>query len=255
MATTKEVLARARKEVGTTESPAGSNRTKYGRSYGMDGYAWCAMFIWWLLTTMKVEIIKSAYTPTMADWFKQKGAGFTDDSKARPGDIIFFDFPDSTRRIQHVGIVVSNEGGQLVTIEGNTSSGTSGSQDNGGGVYQRTRGYGEAVYYGRPDYDNRERLPRFDVPKSKTWFGKGDSGADVKNWQRDLNGWMRDLREKKGDKLGFDFGRIDVDGSFGKETLRATKTFQAFYELDADGRVGAHTSDKMERVRERQKAA
>lgn len=37
--TAEKVLDTARAEIGTTEYPAGSNRTKYGRAYGMDNVA------------------------------------------------------------------------------------------------------------------------------------------------------------------------------------------------------------------------
>ena len=45
--TAEKVLAVARGELGNTESPAGSNRTKYGKWFGLDGYAWCMMFVMW----------------------------------------------------------------------------------------------------------------------------------------------------------------------------------------------------------------
>lgn len=242
-ATVKEVLKLAREQLGTTESPPGTNRTKYGKAYGLDGYAWCAMFVWWVLTKADIEIIKSAYTPTMADWFGDDKRGFTKDSKAEPGDVVFFNFPDSLDRIQHVGFVVENTGSGLVTIEGNTSAGASGSQDNGGGVFRRERGYGEAVYFGRPDYG--VELSEFDLPKTKTWFGPGDSGADVRNWQRDLNGWVKNLKNKD-----FDF-KLEVTGDFDERTRKATLTFQKHYQLDADARVGRHTLRKMESIGDR----
>jgi hypothetical protein len=249
-ATREEVLKWFLAQVGTTESPPGSNQTKYGREFGLDGFAWCAMFVWVGFNRFDVPIIKSAFTPTMADWFADQKRGFTDDRRAQRGDVVFFNFPDSLDRIQHVGIVLANENGQLRTIEGNTSPSDAGSQDNGGGVFKRTRPYSFAVYYGRPAYG--ERLPRFDLPKNRTWFGPGDKGADVRNWQRHLNGWMRHLREHRKD-LAFDFGKVDVDGHFGRNTLKATQQFQHDVGLDVDGRVGKHTIAKMEAIRARQK--
>lgn len=255
-ATANKTIEHARSFVGYTETPPGSNRTRFGREYGMDGVPWCAMFVWSILTDMRVEIIKSAYTPTMAQWFKDNRIGFTDDSKIEPGDILFFDFPDSLHRIQHVGFATGKlVGGRVATIEGNTSAGSAGSQDNGGGVFSRSRGAAEIVYIGRPAYSEREKLPRFDLPKSRTWIGRGDTGADVITWQRDLNRWMRYLRHNR-KRLTFDFGRIDDDGRFDAETVKATMTFQRQHrDLDVDGRVGRATERKMEKVRARQKAA
>lgn len=254
--TAKKTIDHARSFVGYAETPPGSNRTRFGREYGMDGVPWCAMFVWSVLTDMHVPIIKSAYTPTMAQWFKDEGRGFTDDSRIEPGDILFFDFPDSLQRIQHVGFSLGKMvGGRVGTIEGNTSSGSAGSQDNGGGVYSRSRGAAEIVYIGRPAYAEHQKLPRFDLPRSRTWLGRGDEGADVITWQRDLNRWMAHLRQNRKD-LGFDFGKIGDDGEFGAETVRATITFQSQYDgLDVDGRVGRATERKMEEVRARQKAA
>ena len=41
----RNVLEIARAELGQTEQPAGSNRTKYGAWFGLDGYPWCMMFV------------------------------------------------------------------------------------------------------------------------------------------------------------------------------------------------------------------
>ena len=45
--TFEDVLAIAKAEIGYTETPADSNRTKYGRWFGMNGQPWCMMFIMW----------------------------------------------------------------------------------------------------------------------------------------------------------------------------------------------------------------
>ncbi|HEY8201338.1 MAG TPA: CHAP domain-containing protein, partial [Actinomycetota bacterium] len=115
-------------------------------------YAWCATYIVACAREVGLRLpSESAYTPTMADGFRQAGRWFT---QPHPGDIAFVDFPnDNTRGIQHVAVVTGVEGFSLRTVEGNTSSGTQGSQDNGGGVYQRIRPRGWIVGYGRPAFD------------------------------------------------------------------------------------------------------
>lgn len=40
-----DVLALAASDDGYAETPAGSNRTKYGAWYGLDGNPWCAMAV------------------------------------------------------------------------------------------------------------------------------------------------------------------------------------------------------------------
>jgi cell wall-associated NlpC family hydrolase len=67
----------------------------------------------------------------------------------KPGDFVFFKWPGVSHDFcDHVGIYAGN--GQ--TIEGNTSSGTSGSQNNGGGVFVRVRGFANVVAVVRPTY-------------------------------------------------------------------------------------------------------
>lgn len=145
-------LKAAASEVGRTESPAGSNRQPYAAEAGhLNGYPWCATFI--VAMARRADVVlpsESAYTPTMANGFRSIGRWHT--TNPQPGDLVFFDFPDSKNRIQHVGIVEKvGQGGWIQTIEGNTSSGDGGSQDNGGGVYRRQR-RGYIVGYGRPQF-------------------------------------------------------------------------------------------------------
>lgn len=145
-----QVIKRARAEIGYTETPAGSNRTKYGVWYGMNGQPWCAIFISWLFRdALRLIGGKHAYTPTFAAWFKKAGQWGTE---PRVGAIAFFDFPDNVNRIQHVELVVGVPNSRIIeTVGGNTSSGNSGSQSNGGGVFARTRE--SVVGYGYPRYE------------------------------------------------------------------------------------------------------
>lgn len=65
--------------------------------------------------------------------------------KYRPerGDLVLYDFDGDGNANDHIGIVVKVlKRGRILglrTVEGNTSSGTGGSQADGGGVYVRTR--------------------------------------------------------------------------------------------------------------------
>ena len=45
----EKVIQIAREELGYTEFPAGSNRTKYWEVYDprMQGQPWCVSFLWW----------------------------------------------------------------------------------------------------------------------------------------------------------------------------------------------------------------
>lgn len=157
------VLALAASQIGVHEDPPNSNLQKYGEWAGKNGVAWCAIFQAWLFAHCGYDwrpIVGPgfAYTPTLESQL-QKQLGFTKviPRNARPGDIVFFDFPDSVYRIQHVGIIEKNDAIHcvLTTIEGNTSQS---SNDNGGEVQRRYRTYDYAVSVLRPTYHVPERV-------------------------------------------------------------------------------------------------
>ena len=229
MTSVDQVLKIAKGELGTKESPVDSNVCKYSRWYPMVG-PWCAMFVSWVLDKADIEGYKHAFTPAGAELFKSQGRWT---QNPRPGDVAYFDFPDSLPRIQHVGFVEKVSGSVVTTIEGNTSSGAAGSQDNGGGVFRRERARSLIVGFGRPPYgkggDVGDSEKEF---KKKNWFSLDDAGADVKLWQRQLNTVME--------------ADLEVSGKFDKQTLEVTKIFQKANALEDDGRVGSKTIRKME---------
>ena len=47
MAKASDVLKVAASQIGVKESPAGSNRSKYGKWFGLNGVPWCAIFLDW----------------------------------------------------------------------------------------------------------------------------------------------------------------------------------------------------------------
>ncbi|MEV1294426.1 CHAP domain-containing protein [Pseudonocardia sp. NPDC049635] len=207
------------------ESPPGSNRTPYGMAYGMDGYAWCAMFTWWCFRQAGLATLvpKSAYTPTIADWFRRRDAWHTTPAV---GDLVFFDFPgDGVNRISHVGLVEKiNADGTITTIEGNTSPGTGGSQRNGGGVYRRVRRAG-IVGYGRPAYPSGAPAQAAPDRVGRPTVRLGSRGRDVAFVQR----WLG----------------IPDDGIFGPQTEAAVRRYQAMRGLVVDGIVGPKTWREM----------
>ena len=139
----------ARSQLGHREVPV--NRTPFGRWYGLDGNAWCAMYVSWCADRVgALDIIpKHAYTPTGANWFRARGRF---DDNPRVGDIVYFRWAGSSR-IGHVGIVEAiRPDGRLVTIEGNTQAGEGGNQSDGGGVYRRVRARTFVAGYGHPAY-------------------------------------------------------------------------------------------------------
>lgn len=150
MATAEQILAIARREIGVVEDRAG--RQKYGAWYGMNGVAWCAIFTQWVFAQAGASVLvpRTAYTPTYYQWFRDHGQAT---QLPAPGDLVFYDWPDSVNRIQHVGFVEAVEPAAIVTIEGNTTAGTAGNQSAGGGVWRRRRARNSSIVgYGRPRY-------------------------------------------------------------------------------------------------------
>lgn len=173
MAAASQVISIAKNEIGYLEKKsnasldsktanAGSNNyTKYARDFAtfaganFQGQAWCDMFVdWCFVQAFGVSAAKtllggfSAYTPTSAQYFKNKGQWHTSNPKV--GDVVFF---KNSTRINHTGLVIAVSGGKITTVEGNTSA-ASGVVTNGGGVAQKSysTGYSKIAGYGRPAY-------------------------------------------------------------------------------------------------------
>lgn len=156
MTTAQDFLAIAVKEIGTVEVP--DNKTKYGVFTKHDGQPWCGSFVMWCAAQIKQSIPNCVYTPAGVSGFQGLGRwANAATAKPQPGDIAFFDFIPGGAPVEHVGIVVKDNGdGTVTTIEGNTSPEhkPAGSQANGGEVAQRIRAYKK---------DNKAKLTPFIV--------------------------------------------------------------------------------------------
>jgi hypothetical protein len=171
--TAAQVIQVAKSQIGTTENPPGSNHTKYNAAYGAysQGWAWCGIFQWWCFAQAGIDLRKDGGIPdpqfTPSFFAEAKAAGWVvpADENIRPGDVLFFDFvpPFNTAGIQHVALATTvPDHGTVHTIEGNTSSGNSGSQDNGGGVFARARSLDVIVAAVRPPYGTEDDMPTLD---------------------------------------------------------------------------------------------
>ena len=144
----RRALDIARRELGSTESPAGSNRTKYGKWLGLDGQPWCMSFVQWCFDQAGAPLpCRTGSCSALLRWYRanQPERVVPD---PMPGDIVIY-------RFGHTGIVESASGSDVTAIEGNTSPGQGGSQDNGGGVFRRTRKRSLAEAYIRPMEEER----------------------------------------------------------------------------------------------------
>jgi len=166
MATAQDILRVAAGEIGYVALNDPESGSKYGRAYaklvGNSYFAgpstqvpWCAMFVSWVFNQCGMTF--PGYPTASCSVIVRNARGTSYEVKnirdAQPGDIILFDWnPSGGDGADHVGIVEKNCGNYVQTIEGNTSSGNSGSQSNGGGVWRRTRAWSTVYMIVRPAY-------------------------------------------------------------------------------------------------------
>jgi len=146
-------LAEALRHVGVRESPPGSNRTMFGRWFGVDGVPWCAIFVSYCFDVGAGVVLCRrwygagtgprgvAYVPTLSAWLRATGRAVDD---PQPGDLAIFDWDGGLP--DHVGIVVRANGAGLQTVEGNTAVGN---DSDGGEVMRRERRRAQVALFGR----------------------------------------------------------------------------------------------------------
>lgn len=146
-----EIVNIARAEVGYTETPKNSNKTKYGKWFGFDGVPWCGMFVSWVYAQAGKPLGNIGFSKgfagcqTAVAYYKKAGKITY---APRPGDIVFFDWNDDGR-YDHTGIFVEWTTDEFSSvdlfrsIEGNTSAGN---QSNGGQVMERIRNSSSAIF-------------------------------------------------------------------------------------------------------------
>lgn len=153
----------ALRHVGEHEEPYGSNKgpgiVSRCQIYwlGYDGWFWCGGFagfcakVYGKADALDKDVI---YTPSIVNNGKAgaDGCSIVGMNDGHPGDFFVHDFDGGVA--DHVGLIVENlGGGNYRVVEGNTSpEGGSGSQDNGGGVYLRTRNVSICEAIVRPTY-------------------------------------------------------------------------------------------------------
>jgi hypothetical protein len=226
----------ALKEEGYVEGPK-DNETKYGAFTKANFLPWCGSFCMWVANQAGVKIPNTVSTMAGAAAFKKLGT-WTDAAAAKPepGDIVYFDFVEGGAPIEHVGIVVKDNGdGTVTTIEGNTAGDKkkSSSERNGGEAVVKIRAYKKNAKklpvfiegFGRPNYKGNEVTAEV-VPTLKPAFPgqvkPGDKGEAVKVIQHALT--------------------LVEDGDFGPGTKAKVIAFQDNHaNLDSNGIVGPKT--------------
>jgi cell wall-associated NlpC family hydrolase len=149
-------LAEAIKYIGIKEKPMNSNRTQFGKWFGVDGVPWCNIFVSYCFKNAAEKVIGRGgrgagiysngctYVPTTEGWLRSTGQ-WVGRSEPKPGDIAIFNWDGGVP--DHIGIVEKYlGGGRFSCIEGNTSVGN---DSNGGQVMRRERRLTQVDGFGR----------------------------------------------------------------------------------------------------------
>lgn len=206
--TKAELLVWCASQIGTTESPRGSNRVPYwlNTKPEWNGSSWCAAFL--ISGALRCgEDMRDDfgwgpyYVPQIAADAKAAGQWFT---TPQSGDWCVM----GNKSYSHVGIVEkvirSGKAGTtdliVQTIEGNTSPTDAGSQNNGDGVYRKRRTGSYVKGFFRPKYAAPVVAPK--PPAKTTW-----TRTDIKNMQKLLE--------------------VSQDGNWGPNTRTRAQAFRA----------------------------
>jgi hypothetical protein len=145
----EKMIGEAKKWIGTTESPTGSNKVKFSEWYGLTG-PWCAMFVTYCgITAGSKSFIRGqyyAYVPYMVNNAKAGIRGLAVTYNPKYGDLVTFDW-DGDGVADHMGFFDhwrEADGDLFTTVEGNTAVGN---DSNGGEVMARTRNKAEVLAF------------------------------------------------------------------------------------------------------------
>ena len=209
------------------------------------GAPFCQAGLQWGLRALGASMIPAAlpfYVPSLEAYARGRNAWVSRYGAARPGDWVIYDFTGAGYG-GHVEYVERyNSNGTITTIGFNTSSGNSGSQTNGRGVWRRVRnlanvrGFVRVTYRDAPTRKttsaSRSTATRSSSTRIRT-LSYGSKGADVAVLQRGLNRHFPA------------YARLAVDRSFGPATRKAVREFQRRSGLKVDGYVGPATRKEL----------
>lgn len=238
-----KIVSEAKSERGYKEGRNNWNKFAVEANAGwVQNAPWCGTFNVAIYKRAGINLLKIIsnpfYVPTMEREGKQKGI-WVSNSNIEAGDLVLYEFNGDSLR-DHTGISI---GGSL-TVEGNTSNGMSGSQADGGGVFQRNRG--NATKRGALSLRlMAQKFPnafnnKVENIKLEVW----EKSARIKSMNKET---VKDLQNKLV-KAGYSVGKSGVDGSYKKDTTTAVINFQKKYKLTADGVAGPNTIAKLNEV-------
>ena len=165
-----------------TANAGNNNYTKYGKWYGKNGVAWCAIFVSWCANQANVStsvIKKTASCDSSMNFFKNQGLFhaskyYGGNYTPKVGDIFFLG--TSTTNATHTGIVVGVNSTHITIIHGNS---TSSGQDQ---VRKSTLNMSDTslLGYGTPNYENDDHcVVDWSWNESEHWGNCDVCGAAV----------------------------------------------------------------------------
>jgi hypothetical protein len=119
----------------------------------MVGQPWCGLYCIVAWAAAGKALPKDTVSTVAILGRARRGDGFAavKPEQARAGDLVVMDFSPAPPEAMHVGLARGPlRNGVIPTAEGNTSPGSGGSQNNGGGIYLRTRPRGVVRIVARP---------------------------------------------------------------------------------------------------------
>ena len=143
----QKIIEIATNEIGIKETPPNSNCTKYGEWFGLNGVAWCGIFVSYCFAKAGFPLKGWGYAKGYAGCQTAYIKALKDNlivTQPQQGDIILFDW-NGDKRFEHTGIFVKDngDGKTFTSIEGNTGFTN---QSNGGQVMERNRFYKTATF-------------------------------------------------------------------------------------------------------------
>ena len=189
------------------------NNTKYGKWYGMNCAAWCAMAVSkWYYDSGAPQPASTAkgfsYTPSGADWYKSKGAWAGPSTNPKRGWVVFF-YSNSAGRIAHVGLVRGPRGtdGLIPTVEGNTDSSGSAS---GGSVLQKRRNPSQSIAFRIAGYGQPEK-----IDTGEEWWEMPIGSEELKQIRDACEGAVREVMNVSTDNMDtIQYGQVNNNKGF-----------------------------------------
>ncbi len=174
MKTAKDIILRALSYDGLGEDKKGNvifNTDYYGGKVNRH-IPWCCSFVWDIFRMEGASKLffngkKTAYVPAVETYARKMKRTVSKD-EGELGDVVLFDFTGSGSA-EHIGFIVAKKAnGSYVTVEGNTSPGTNGSQSDGMcvAVKNRTQSQIRCIY--RPKYEGCKET-EIEYRKKKTY--------------------------------------------------------------------------------------